>query len=408
MIDTAVIKKENRMEINNESRTLNSKRTLDGCNSDNKVQRKRQKLYLDKENKMLMDCLYLEKDAKTNPTETVSEEDNTDKGSLKNVESIDNENDIDLPALAIPRKRFLKNPGKCLIQSENDLLPCYEKNSENKNKQCSDSFSSCSAISDMPISKGPLSLENGIDIPHQDDFEYRYKKVSTSKSNTFEIVVDTDGKCNKNKSVAKHCEIKPAAKIDGIQLDKSPGMSSYFCGKDTQDEAGKYNATEFSITNDCILTPSLQHSNDSNDSAKQKAEQKQTTEFSSIAVDNCNMKKLSEYYPVLSNFDKPERKDTKISSPTQTEGIDSLIKNKFQATAIKRNTDKGKQQKVGIGKENDEATSNKNDVRRSSLQGSLPKKMEQPVRMQFWDHNNFIRKILMWTPAWFDEYGMVI
>lgn len=401
MLDTAVIKKENRMEINNESRILNSKRTLDGCNSYNKVQRKRQKLYLDKENKMLTltDCSYLEKDANTNPTETVSEEDNTDKGSLKNVGSIDNENDIDLPALAIPRKRLLKNPRKCLIQSENDLLPS-SKNSENKNKQCSDSFGSFSAISDMLISKGPLSLENGIDVPHHDDFENNLKsrdkneKVFTSKSNAFRIVVGTEVKCKKNKSVSRHSEITSGDEFDGNQLDQTSGVSTFFYTTDTQDEGDKFDANDFFISNNSIVTSSLQHLNDSNDSAKQKAEQKQKHEYSSLSKENYDMK--------MSKFDKSEKNDTKILSPTQTKGIDSLSKNSFEAKPIKTKTEKQKQQKARIGKENGKATSNKKDVSTSSLQGSLPTKME------FWDPNNLIQKILIWNPVWFDEYGKVI
>ncbi|XP_052087630.1 probable helicase senataxin [Mytilus californianus] len=405
MIDIAALEEDNKKENTYESRNFNSKRTLDGSNSDNKVQRKRHKLFLDKEKKLLTitDCLYSDKDANINSTKLVSDKDYTNKSSLKNIISNDNETEIDLPALASPRKRFQKSSRKLLTQSENNILPGSKKNNGNRNKEHGgDNFGSCSATIDM-LSKGPLDLENGMDVPRLDDFEFNLNnaKEFTSKNSAFEIVVDKEGKRNKNyQSVSKRNTSGDA--LDGNQLDKTPGISKYFYGNDAQAEGGNFDANEFSISNDLILTSSVQHFNGSNSSEKQKAEQKQTPEYSSISVDNSDMKILSDSFPVPSKFNKPDIIYTRILSTTQTEGIDSIFENKFEAKTIKRKTEKEKQQKDGIGKENNKVTSN--NVRQSSFPGSFPKKIEQPVRTQFWDHNNLIRKILVWNPVWFDEY----
>ncbi|CAC5404134.1 unnamed protein product [Mytilus coruscus] len=316
------------------------------------------------------------------------------------TKKIDRERMIDIAAMEENNKK--ENTYESRNFNSKRTLDGSEKNNGNKNtEQGADDFGSFFATIDM-LSKGPLNLENGIDVPRLDDFEFNLnnEKVITSKSSAFEIVVDKEGKCNKNYQRVSKQNTSGAA-LDGNHLDKTPGISKYFLGKDKQAEGGKFDANEFSISNDSILTSSVQNSNGSNASEKQKAEQKQKPKLSSISVENFDMKILNDSFLVPSKFDKPERTDTRIVSPTQTEGKDSIFENKFEAKTIKRKTKKEKQQKVGIGKEN---VSNKNDVRQLSFPGPFPKKMEQPVRTQFWDHNNLIRKILVWNPVWFDEY----
>lgn len=177
-----------------------------------------QRLSLDKDKKILTlsDNLYSENCsredllAKTSSIKIDSDKNNVNEMSFKEVESNDNETDVDLPTLKRPRRRFLNSPEIRLTHTYYSIIPDSGENTEFEDKECGNNYSTClSTIHSKTRIK--LESEKGVDIPRLDDFQNNLKiretnkNVSVAKSSASNIVGNVKHKSkNTNQSVYKH------------------------------------------------------------------------------------------------------------------------------------------------------------------------------------------------------------
>ncbi|VDI68852.1 senataxin [Mytilus galloprovincialis] len=401
-----------RQENTYQSFNSKSKRKLDGSNSDDKVQVKMQRLSLDKDKKILTlsDNLYSENCsredflANTSSIKTDSDKNNVNEMSFKEVESNDNETDVDLPTLKRPRRRFLNSPEIRLTHTYYSIIPDSGENTEFEDKEFGNNYSTCFSTIHSKI-RIKLESEKGVDIPRLGDFQNNLKiretnkNVSVAKSSASNIVGNVKHKSkNTNQSVYKHYGTTSGVEQSINGLDKNSGIPRHFNLLDTEADIGRIDENDFSDGNDSISTSCNENHYETNASNKNKAEQKisEESKCESISVENTNIKDLSVSFPVPS---KEPAKTYPITLPsTQQIIIDRMSETKFKA-----DTKKEQLQASGIKKKKCNASNNDN-VNHHSSSHTLQNKIVQSVTVKFWDRNNLIRKVLDWNPAWFNEF----
>lgn len=377
---------------------------------------KKHRLSLDKDKKILTlskklyseNCSREDLLAKTSSIKIDSDNNNINERSFKNVESNDNETDVDLPTLKRPRRRFLNSSENRLTHTHYSIIPDSGENTEFEDKECGNNYSTClSTIHSKTRIK--LEREKGVDIPRLDDFQNNLKIRETNKnvSVASNIVNVKHESKNNNKSVYKHYGTTPGVEQTFNQLDKNSGISRHFNLLDTEADIGRFDKNDFSDGNDSISSSCNENHYETNASNINKAEQKISGESKceQISVENTSLKDLSDSFSVSSK--DPAKTYPITLPPTQPIIIDRISEDKFKDKIFKADTKKEQLQALGIKKKKCNATNNDN-VNHHSSSETLQNKMVQRVTIKFWDRNNLIRKVLDWNPAWFNEFGKIL
>lgn len=382
---------------------------------------KKHRLSLDKDKKILTlsDKLYSENCsredllAKTSSIKIDSDNNNINERSFKNVESNDNETDVDLPTLKRPRKIFLNSSENRLTHTHYSIIPDSGENTEFEDKEFGNNYSTCFSTIHSKI-RIKLEREKGVDIPRLDDFQNNLKiretnkNVSVAKSSESNIVVNVKHKSkNNNQSVYKHYGTTSGVEQSFNRLDKNSSISRHFNLLDTEADIGRFDKNDFSDGNDFISTSCNENHYETNASNRKKAEQKNSEESKceSISVENTSIKDLSDSF--LVPFKEPAKTYPITLPPTQPIVIDRISEDKFKDKISKADTKKEQLQALGIKKKKCNATNNDN-VNYQSSSETLQNKMVQRVTIKFWDRNNLIRKVLDWNPVWFNEFGKIL
>ncbi|CAG2224917.1 unnamed protein product [Mytilus edulis] len=188
-----------RQENTYQSWNFKSKHKLDGSNLDDKVKVKKHRLSLDKDKKILTlskklyseNCSREDLLAKTSSIKIDSDNNNINERSFKNVESNDNETDVDLPTLKRPRRRFLNSSEHRLTHTHYSIIPDSGENTEFEDKECVEN-TSIKDLSDSflvpfkePAKTYPITLPPTqpivIDRISEDKFKDKISKADTKK-----------------------------------------------------------------------------------------------------------------------------------------------------------------------------------------------------------------------------------
>lgn len=382
-----------------------SKRKIQGSNSEHKFQAKKPKIVLNINREILIKSGQLED--RNSSLKEASMNKSLDSKIFKirktfKAETRDNDTNDDLPILTSPRKSLKKSRGNNCTQRENNVFQVSDLKKEIQVENQNDlttSSSLCSSVVPLKVEK----RENSNDTPEQNGFQCNLKgqkedkTISMIHNRAIEVVVDINHKTKENSySVSTQCEMLPDIlrqsshiDCDNIRMDKSSSSSQNFDLMDTTNKVGMY-VEENVFSKDSVTILPINNSIDNYTvEIDDKKPEEQTSD--SISIKNCNMRMLDDSSPVPMIF---QDQDTVAISGTLVVCTDNILQVQHKEQKVEaRPTQK------------DSITSSKIECLTTSNTGSFNENRKQLASNDIWIQKYFFQKVLFWNPVWFDEYG---